>query len=209
MYKFRNIYHNFGRPRDLLDVQRSCLSTFESYLYQNKDDLVREMVDETISKYKVCFMPLVAQFFVDIQKKDVNSFAKNIESLLKILYEDIELYRIILTDDYLTGYFRSVEGIYEKNIMSFLNIKTNKSKLIFRYMMSGCAGILIDWMIRHTLPIDETAKIIAKEVSDGIIAPGYTDEALEVLKKKKKGSFTNVILFFILLTQIWINALVV
>ena len=39
----------------------------------------------------------------------------------------------------------------------------------------------------------ETAKIIAKEVSDGIIAPGYTDEALEVLKKKKKGNY-NIIL---------------
>ncbi len=39
----------------------------------------------------------------------------------------------------------------------------------------------------------ETAKIIAREVSDGIIAPGYTDEALEVLKKKKKGNY-NIIL---------------
>lgn len=37
-----------------------------------------------------------------------------------------------------------------------------------------------------------TAKILAKEVSDGIIAPGYTDEALEVLKSKRKGNY-NVI----------------
>ena len=37
-----------------------------------------------------------------------------------------------------------------------------------------------------------TAKIIAKEVSDGIIAPGYTDEALEILKGKRKGAY-NVI----------------
>ena len=37
-----------------------------------------------------------------------------------------------------------------------------------------------------------TAKMIAREVSDGIIAPGYTDEALEILKKKKKGGY-NVI----------------
>nr|XP_040225836.2 bifunctional purine biosynthesis protein ATIC isoform X1 [Anopheles coluzzii] len=34
-----------------------------------------------------------------------------------------------------------------------------------------------------------TAKIIAREVSDGIIAPGYTEEALEVLRKKKNGSY--------------------
>ena len=37
-----------------------------------------------------------------------------------------------------------------------------------------------------------TAKIIKREVSDGIIAPGYTDEALELLKSKRKGGY-NVI----------------
>lgn len=34
-----------------------------------------------------------------------------------------------------------------------------------------------------------TAQLIAKEVSDGIIAPGYSDEALEILKAKKKGAY--------------------
>lgn len=40
---------------------------------------------------------------------------------------------------------------------------------------------------------DETcAKLIAREVSDGIIAPDYDEEALEILKKKKKGAY-NII----------------
>lgn len=37
-----------------------------------------------------------------------------------------------------------------------------------------------------------TAKLIAREVSDGIIAPGYEDEALEILKGKRKGTY-NII----------------
>jgi phosphoribosylaminoimidazolecarboxamide formyltransferase/IMP cyclohydrolase len=37
-----------------------------------------------------------------------------------------------------------------------------------------------------------TANLIAKEVSDGIIAPGYTDEALKILKGKRKGTY-NII----------------
>ncbi len=37
-----------------------------------------------------------------------------------------------------------------------------------------------------------TAKLIKREVSDGVIAPGYTDEALEILKAKKNGNY-NVI----------------
>ncbi|MCC0636051.1 MULTISPECIES: phosphoribosylaminoimidazolecarboxamide formyltransferase [unclassified Clostridioides] len=38
----------------------------------------------------------------------------------------------------------------------------------------------------------ETATIIAREVSDGVIAPGYTDEALEILKGKRKGNYNIV-----------------
>ena len=37
-----------------------------------------------------------------------------------------------------------------------------------------------------------TAKMIQREVSDGIIAPGYTDEALEILRSKRKGAY-NII----------------
>lgn len=38
----------------------------------------------------------------------------------------------------------------------------------------------------------DTARLIKREVSDGVIAPGYTDEALELLKQKKNGNY-NVI----------------
>ena len=38
----------------------------------------------------------------------------------------------------------------------------------------------------------DTARLIKREVSDGVIAPGYTEEALAILKEKKKGAY-NVI----------------
>ena len=37
---------------------------------------------------------------------------------------------------------------------------------------------------------ESTASVIAKEVSDGIIAPGYSEEALDMLCRKKKGQYT-------------------
>ena len=39
---------------------------------------------------------------------------------------------------------------------------------------------------------EDTARLIKREVSDGVIAPGYTDKALELLKAKKKGGY-NII----------------
>ena len=38
----------------------------------------------------------------------------------------------------------------------------------------------------------DTARLIKREISDGVIAPGYTDEALEILKAKKNGNY-NII----------------
>ena len=38
----------------------------------------------------------------------------------------------------------------------------------------------------------DTARIIKREVSDGVIAPGYTDEALAILKEKKNGNYTVI-----------------
>ena len=49
-----------------------------------------------------------------------------------------------------------------------------------------------DWVALSDTCDLTTAKLIAREVSDGVIAPGYTDEALEVLKKKKKGGYNVV-----------------
>ncbi len=49
-----------------------------------------------------------------------------------------------------------------------------------------------DWVALSDVCDLTTAKIIAREVSDGVIAPGYTDEALELLKTKRKGSYNVV-----------------
>ena len=49
-----------------------------------------------------------------------------------------------------------------------------------------------DWIALSDVCDVTTALIIKREVSDGIIAPGYTDEALEILKTKKKGNYNIV-----------------
>ncbi len=49
-----------------------------------------------------------------------------------------------------------------------------------------------DWIALSEQVDLPTARIIAKEVSDGVIAPGYQPEALEVLKQKKKGNYVII-----------------
>ncbi|MBP3435257.1 MAG: phosphoribosylaminoimidazolecarboxamide formyltransferase [Clostridia bacterium] len=49
-----------------------------------------------------------------------------------------------------------------------------------------------DWVALSDVCDVTTARLIAREVSDGVIAPGYEPEALEILKKKRKGGYNIV-----------------
>ena len=49
-----------------------------------------------------------------------------------------------------------------------------------------------DWAALSDICDADTADYLKGEVSDGIIAPGYTDEALEILRSKKKGNYNVV-----------------
>lgn len=49
-----------------------------------------------------------------------------------------------------------------------------------------------DWAALSDICDGDTARMIKKEVSDGVIAPGYTEEALAILKQKKNGNYNVV-----------------
>ena len=49
-----------------------------------------------------------------------------------------------------------------------------------------------DWIALSDECDAQTARLISREVSDGIIAPGYSAEALEILRAKRKGSYSVV-----------------
>ncbi len=49
-----------------------------------------------------------------------------------------------------------------------------------------------DWIALSDVCDTVTAKLIKREVSDGVIAPGYTEEALEILKSKRGGKYNIV-----------------
>ena len=49
-----------------------------------------------------------------------------------------------------------------------------------------------DWAALSDVCDADAARCLAQEVSDGVIAPGYTDEALEILRTKRKGGYNVV-----------------
>ena len=82
----------------------------------------------------------------------------------------------------------------EKKIY-FVEEDANLSPIACAYIRARGADRLCsygDWAALSDVCDAATAQYLKAEVSDGIIAPGYTDEALAILKSKKKGNYNVV-----------------
>lgn len=80
----------------------------------------------------------------------------------------------------------------EKQVYGVDDLKETLTPLASAYARARGADRMSSFgdFIALSAPCDlATAKIISREVSDGIIAPGYSEEALDVLKKKKGGKY--------------------
>lgn len=83
----------------------------------------------------------------------------------------------------------------EEREMYFISPKTKLSPLATAYVRARGADRMSSFgdFIALSDECDvETAKIISREVSDGVIAPGYSEKAMEILKAKKNGAYTIV-----------------
>ena len=77
----------------------------------------------------------------------------------------------------------------------FVEPGADLSPIAFAYIRARGADRLCsygDWAALSDTCDAATARYLQAEVSDGIIAPGYTEEALEILKTKKKGGYNVV-----------------
>ena len=77
----------------------------------------------------------------------------------------------------------------------FVDTEAELSPIACAYIRARGADRLCsygDWAALSDICDSATAQYLREEVSDGIIAPGYTAEALEILKTKKKGNYNIV-----------------
>ena len=77
----------------------------------------------------------------------------------------------------------------------FVDEKEELSPIACAYIRARGADRLCsygDWAALSEVCDAATARYLKEEVSDGVIAPGYTEEALEILKTKKKGNYNVV-----------------
>ena len=142
----------------IIDIaKRANINRNTIYLhYQSKEMIIEDLIDRT-------FTASIVDFDISSYVKARNS-RKNLDkmffSIFNIVSQNIEFYRIVLTDQNLSGYLT----LKLKRIKSFIMdaLKPNlKNEIIVEYTVSGIFGIFRNWIIYDKGSIEENVKLIS------------------------------------------------
>jgi len=134
--------------------------------YSDKDDLVKTLMKESIGYLKVNLQG--SSFMGTIQITDYDLFQLEVKKIVQAINRDIELYRAVLVDEYLSGYFKILEFTFENYVINQLQLTHKKDLITIKYIIYGIIGILGDWIVNDTASVDETAVVLSKLIYDNI-----------------------------------------
>jgi len=147
--------------------ERALINRNTFYLhYCDKDDLVKTLMTESLERLKNNLKD--SSFMGTILITDYDKFQTEVKKIVQIISEDIELYRAILVDEYLSGYFKIIEYSFENYVIKQLKLNSKKDIITIKYIIYGIIGILGDWIVNDTASVDETAAVLSKLIYNNI-----------------------------------------
>lgn len=131
--------------------------------YGTKEDIISSIVSKTFEAHKneVNIKELMKS---PLSRRVVEKF---FTTVFTVINDDQELYRIILTDQNLSGYIdKLVNEIRKLMISSFVD--TKKNRVIIEYILQGVYGVIKTWIIYDTGSIEENVKILTSLVISNV-----------------------------------------
>ena len=123
--------------------------------YGSKEEILEAIVRTSVEKYFGNVSPEVLQS-IGTNRRKIQSLYKK---LFKVLDENIELYRIILTDQAASGYllprFKKLREVLEQHFKS-----NNDNKIKFNFVIDGIIGVLRNYITLATGTEEENIKVL-------------------------------------------------
>ena len=89
--------------------------------------------------------------------------------ILKNMEDELDLFKTVLNDISLQGYFDHVLETMKLAIAVLLDVNNPKSNLVFEYTMSGIFGLVKQWIKNPSISTSEVAKILAQLSYAGLV----------------------------------------
>ena len=144
----------------LVDIaERANVNRNTIYLrYGTKDDLIDSLLKKTYKRA------------IDLISQSAKTKVRNrkmIENLIRTIFtvidEDVDLYRIVLTDINLTGYMEKIMSAVRKDVMTYVK-DTKENRIALEYIIRGVFGVLRDWIIFDVGTLEENVKLVSNLV---------------------------------------------
>ena len=142
----------------IIDIaQRANVNRNTIYLhYSSKEMIIEDLIDRT-------FTASIANFDISSYVKTRNT-RRDIHdmfvSMFNVVSQNIEFYRIVLTDQNLSGYLTLKLKRIKSSILESLK-PTLKNEIIIEYTVSGIFGIFRNWIIYDKGSIEENVNLIS------------------------------------------------
>lgn len=139
-------------------AQRAMINRNTFYLhYLDKEDLITSLMLEIIERQEEQMHSLSSE----IDRPDVERITAVLRSVLDIIYEEIEFYRILLTDESLGGNINPLRKLWKQSISRAVPERLSVSPLALEFACSGSFGVVEQWIIYDTAPLNEIARLLA------------------------------------------------
>ena len=151
-------------------VNKANINRNTFYLhYQDKEDLIKKLLND--SALKIGKLLGYADFLKHTNFSNISELQIRwgLRIILNNMEDDLDLYKTVLDDLSLQGYFDHVLETMKTAIAVLLDVSNPKSNLVFEYTMSGIFGLVRQWIKNTTISTAETAKILAQLSYAGLV----------------------------------------
>ncbi len=131
--------------------------------YGAKEDIIIKILDKAFAK-QIDVLDTKSLINTKNSRRAITNMFNNI---FNVLSSDIELYRVILTDNNLSGYVSHILNNVRAMMLTRMD-DNRKDKIIVEYILKGAFGIIQNWIIYDTGSIEENVKILTTLVCANI-----------------------------------------
>ena len=134
--------------------------------YEDKEDLVRKILYESVGKV---YDKLVGYNISNFDVIDETQLHWGIRNLLRLIEPEMELYRIIIMDKTVNGYFSTVSNLIKEALIKMLGVRNPRSDIVFQYAFSGMMGVIQQWIVYSPVDTLVIAKVLSKMAYSSLI----------------------------------------
>jgi len=128
--------------------------------YESKESLVESIINETIKRIEATLNDSFKDI-IELDKLSIVHVRWWFRYFLRQMKDETEIYRVILLDDSLKGYFENFKRRVSNHISKILNVKSPRSSLVFEYTVSGMFGVFEQYVTYPLIDENENTRILA------------------------------------------------